>query len=788
MELSNDDKLKLVSGKGMWKTNDLGNKIPSINFCDGPHGVRKEIDDSKYNASEEATCFPTGSCVASSWDTDLISQMAQALGREASNKGVSILLGPGINIKRLPICGRNFEYFSEDPYLSGILASSYVSAIQNQGVGACLKHFAANNQETFRQSANSQIDERALREIYLRAFEIAVKKSKPASIMAAYNRVNGLYACENNYLLNKILRQEWNYSGLIISDWSAVVNLTKALNAGLDLEMPDSIGLHRKELKKDIKNGLISQETIDRATDNILKTIDQYKIHDNINNFDVSCNKSIARNIAAQSAILLKNDNILPLDINSNKEIAIIGSLADKMRYQGSGSSLINSKLDATAIEALQEKGFTINYEPGYTIDSQEVDEQLSNRALDLVKKSSKVLFFGGLTDLMESEGFDRDNMKLPNNQIELLKEITAIRKDIIFVSFSGAPYEFDFIENIGAFLQMYLGGQGVGLACADILTGTVNPSGKLAESWPRKLEDCLAMDTFDPTSKDIQYRESLFVGYRYYDTYHIDTLFSFGQGLSYTQFTYSNLSLAEMDYENKSYRISLDLENTGNMKGKEVVQVYVKNPKPYFLRARRELRGFKKVELEVGEKVKLYIDLDENAFSIYDDRSCKYLEPEGNYAIEVGSGLSDIRLREEINLVGEKYHRIDRGAFAPFFVKTRPIIDEDTFKLLYGKKLSNYTKVRANHYSLYNSIDEMAEKSLTAKLLRKKIIKGIYKRYQNLGKDNNQVKMLIEAATKGPLDAVICQSEMPYLKNVGNAIVESCNDRKLKGFFRLFG
>lgn len=787
MELSIEEKIKLVTGKNYWETEDLSGKLGLVRFADGPHGIRKQAKGPDYASSEQATCFPTISCLASSWDMDLAYEMAGAIAKEAIEKDISVVLGPGINIKRNPLCGRNFEYMAEDPYLSGKMAAAYIKGMQDRGVGSSLKHFAANNQESNRMTANSQIDERALREIYLRGFEIAVKEAKPATVMASYNRINGSFATENKKLLTQILRDEWGYEGLVISDWSACSDLVKSLEAGLDLEMPYSLGIHSKQVKKALKKGALDKGYLDRAADKVIGLAETYPVgKKEKTNFDIKDHEKLARRICEESIILLENHGKLPLNKDQDKEVVVIGDLAENMRYQAGGSSRINSRKATSLVKALEDKGIKVSFARGYSIEETEVDEVLKKEALDLSKKDCKIIFVGGLTENIEGEGFDRENMKLPRNQEDLLTDLTRARKDMIYISLSGAPYEFNYIRDIGAFIQVYLGGQEVTEALVRVLVGEVNPSGKLTETWARSYQDIMSSHYFEKNTKDLQYRESIFVGYRYFDTFGIDTRFEFARGLSYTDFEYSNLTIEQVDLETNRYRVSFDLENIGPYDGKEVCQVYVKNPLEYFIRSNRELKGFKKVFLKSGEKKRVYIDLDDHSFSIFDVYEKRFLNRRGDYEIQIGSSFYDIRLSKPLYIDGEDYHKVERAALAQYFVKGKPVINEDSFEYLYARRLSNFDKTWIGQYSLYHSINDMARVSFSARLVRKMILRGLDRRYKDLDKKDSQRKMIEEMAMTGRLDALICQSPSKAFYRLGLFLVNVCNKKRFRAVWSL--
>lgn len=814
-----DEKIRLVTGDGMWRTANLGGKIESILLSDGPHGVRKEIDSNKYNLSQEATCFPTASCLACSWDKELVATMAKALGQEARDQAVSILLGPGVNMKRTPLCGRNFEYFSEDPYLTGSLATSYVEALESEGVGTSLKHFAGNNQESNRQTANSQIDLRALREIYLRAFEIVIQKAKPATIMNSYNRLNGQYTGASPWLLTGILRKEWGYEGAVVSDWSATIDLPASIAAGLDLEMPDSLGIHGKDLKEAILQGKLRESDLDRAVDKLLKLIQKYGHRqtppagpDKAQSIAENHHR-LARRLAAESAVLLKNeDQILPLSEEDKQGLLVIGKLAEETRFQGGGSSHVNCRPGQNALEALRAAGFSLKYAAGYKTDSEEVDPDLENEALALCQKlsgpngksaKSKVLFFGGLTEIIEGEGFDRKNLKLAANQEQLLNKVLKVTDRLIFVSYSGSPYEIPQVPKLKAILQTYLAGQAAAEAAVDLLTGLVNPSGKLAESWPKSLDDVASTAYFDRTGKDLEYRESLFIGYRYFDSYGLVPLFPFGFGLSYTTFTYSDLKLVDGPAkdglvsptykpdlgltEGPALRVSLNISNTGNREGQEIVQVYVRNPESNFIRARRELRGFAKVRLKAGEKTQLTIDLDDKSFSVFNAEENRWQVSGGLYQIEVASSSAeeDIQLSQAFQLEAPYYDRDDRTRLAEFF---KPIaqgshlkISRETFEKLYGKPLSNFSDQGVGDFNLSSSLNDMAAHSRFARFIRWLVIQVIYRMFPGRNKEDPQVQMMVEGASNGPIDAVICQSGSRFMYRIGLLTIALANRKLFK-------
>ncbi|MBO7387496.1 MAG: glycoside hydrolase family 3 C-terminal domain-containing protein [Lachnospiraceae bacterium] len=796
-EVSFEDKLRLVTGQGKWHTADCGGKYKNIHLSDGPHGLRKQDEEvMQNNLSYTSTCFPTASAVACSWDTDLIAKMAKGIAKEAKAEQVSVLLGPGTNIKRSPTCGRNFEYFSEDPYLAGSLASKYVNAVQEEGIGTSLKHFAGNSQETLRMTQNSMIDERTLREIYLRAFEMCVKEAAPATIMASYNRINGQYACRNKWLLTDVLRNEWGYKGLVVSDWGACNDLGEAVEAGCDLEMPDSNGFHAGNLKRDVESGKTSMEALNRAASNVLNLAEKYKYPDDskyvgITEDLLNENAVLARQIAENSAVLLKNDGILPL--KNQGEILIIGSMAKEVRYQGGGSSHIKPPFVPGMPEAFEAEGFKVRYEEGYRSDVDIIDISLEKKAIEAARKAKEegipVLFFGGLTDFSEGEGYDRKSFSMPENQEKLFDKVYAENQDLIFVAFGGSPFDMKPADKARATLMMYLCGESAAPACARIISGKVNPSGKLAETFPFGYEDTPAKETYAKHTKDVEYREALFVGYRYYDTFGIPVHFKFGFGMSYTTFEYSNPVVVR---DGTKVKVRFDVANTGDVDGAEVAQVYVKNSNHDFIRAERELRGFKKVFLKAGEKAEVSICLDDRSFDIYDVSRHDYVTVNGSYEIQIGSYLGDVRLSETVDITeGVDFNRDDRTNIPGYFVKSkgeRPSFDPESFKKLYGRELSRFDDTKPGEFDMCNSLGDLAKHSFLGKIVLKLVISFAYRMMKDKPKDDPEVMMMVEAIKDGTLDLVLSEGggALPY--NLGEAVVLSANGKKLKAFARLFG
>lgn len=651
-----EEKAALLSGKGEWQTWNLDRlEIPSIYCSDGPHGIRKQAgtgDHLGLNPSLPATCFPTAATIANSWDPALGEEIGKALGEEAAVQGVDIVLGPGLNIKRSPLCGRNFEYFSEDPVLAGKMAAGYIRGIQSQGVYACPKHFAVNSQELRRMAMNAVVDERTLREIYLTGFEIAVKEGGAKAIMTSYNQVNGSYANENVHLLKDILREEWGFDGIVITDWGGSNDHIKGVQAGSDLEMPNPGLDSARQIIAAVKEGRLSEETVntnvDRMLDAILTLSENRKKRKESgveDKFDEKAHHLLARKAAAESAVLLKNsEQILPL--KPETRVALIGDFAFEPRYQGAGSSVVNTttldKLSSLIEDSdLQLAGSTRGY-----LRTGEIDEVMEKEAVDLAASADVVLYCFGLDELSESEGLDRTHMRIPQNQIHLLEAMAKVNKNIVGILSAGSAVEMSWHHCLKGLLHGYLYGQAGAGAMLDIITGKVNPSGKLNETYPVRYEDTPAFRYFPSVERNSEYRESIYVGYRYYDTVKARILYPFGFGLSYTQFNYSNLKV-----DNKG--IEFCLTNTGEMDGSEIVQFYVGKKDARVFCPEKELKGFSKVFLKAGESRNIRIDFDDKTFRYWNIRTSKWEKEDGEYRLMVGASSADIRLETEIHVDG---------------------------------------------------------------------------------------------------------------------------------------
>lgn len=646
-----EEKAAFLSGKGEWDTRDIPRlNIPSVYCADGPHGIRKQAgagDHLGLNESLPATCFPTAATIANSWDEELGEEVGEALGEEAAVLDVQVLLGPGLNIKRSPFCGRNFEYFSEDPYLAGKMAASYIKGIQSQGVYACPKHFAVNSQELRRMAMNSVLDERTLREIYLTGFEIAVKEGGAKAIMTSYNQVNGVYANENQHLLQDILRKEWGFDGIVITDWGGSNDHVKGVQARSNLEMPTPGLDSARQIVGAVQDGSLSMEELDTCVDDLLDavlTLNE-KRRPKTEKFQEERHHELARRAASESAVLLKNaDHILPLKAGCT--VAVIGDFAVEPRYQGAGSSMVKPTFIETIEKTIVDYGWKVSgISRGYKRTG-EADEVLKKEALDAAAKADVVLYCFGLDEMSEVEGMDRSHMRIPQNQIELLQAMVQVNDKIVGILSAGASIEMPWHTCCKAILHGYLSGQAGASAMLDILSGKVNPSGRLAESYPVRYEDTPAFRYFPSTERNAEYRESIYVGYRYYDTTSVRVQYPFGFGLSYTEFTYSDLKVDEQG-------ISVLITNTGDRDGAEVVQMYVGLPNAIVFRPAKELKGFKKVFLKAGESKEVQIPFDDKTFRYWNIRTNKWEVEMGTYQIMVGASVSDIRLVKELEVEG---------------------------------------------------------------------------------------------------------------------------------------
>lgn len=656
-----EEKAGLCSGGDFWHTKTVERLgIPAVMVSDGPHGLRKQdqaADHLGVNDSIKAVCFPTGCGVATSFNRELIGKMGQTLGNECQAENVSVILGPAVNIKRSPLCGRNFEYYSEDPYLASEIATAHINGVQSKHVGTSIKHFMANNQETRRMSVDAIIDERALHEIYLGAFEGAVRQAKPWTVMSSYNKVNGSYVGENKELLTDILRDEWGFDGFVVSDWGAVSDRIKALQAGLDLEMPASGGMRDAQIVKAVQNGTLEENVLDTTCERILNIVYRYMENRDENAvFDLEADHEKAREVAHETIVLLKNeDEILPLKKGAN--IAFIGKYAQKPRYQGGGSSHINSKKVTSALDAIAEAGITnVTFAKGFDDQIDAVDEVLEAEAVEAAAQAEVAVVFAGLPDAFESEGFDREHMRMPECQNHLIDEILKVQPNTVVVLHNGSPVEMPWVNEVKGIVEAYLGGEAVGGAVVDILFGDVNPSAKLAETFPYQLEDNPSYLSGFGSGDSVNYAESIFVGYRYYDKKNMPVMFPFGFGLSYTTFDYSNLKVDKKELsDQQTLTVSVDVTNTGKVAGKEIVELYVADKESIVIRPLKELKGFDKVLLQPGETKTVTMTLDWRAFAYYEPKMKDWNVETGEFEILIGKSSEEIVLTETVVVNGTK-------------------------------------------------------------------------------------------------------------------------------------
>ena len=696
-KLTLEEKCALLSGAQTFKTRGMPEHgIPQIWLSDGPHGLRKQAGESDHlglNPSVPATCFPTASAVANSWDAALGEEIGAALGEEAAAQEVSVVLGPGLNMKRNPLCGRSFEYFSEDPYLAGKLAAGYIRGIQSKGVAACPKHFAVNSQETRRMASDSIVDERTLREIYLTGFEIAVKEGHPRSIMSSYNLVNGTYANENKHLLMEILRGEWGFDGAVITDWGGSNDHALGVKNGSTLEMPAPGGDSVRELLAAVESGKISESDIDARLSELLPLVFDTKaaLDAAPREFDAAAHHALARRAAAESLVLLKNEGSL-LPLAAGTKVAVIGDFAKNPRYQGAGSSMVNStQVDVLLDKLIDSELNVIGYQQGFDRHGKP-DAALQRSACELAAQANAVILCIGLDEIAESEGLDRSNLRLAQNQVDLLQAVAAVNPKIVVVLYSGSVVETPWLDNCQALLYAALGGQAGAGAVADALTGKVNPCGKLAETWPLAYADIPSAADFATRRKTVEYREGLYIGYRYFTTAEKAVRFPFGYGMSYTTFAYSDMAADEQG-------VSLTVTNTGSVAGTEIVQLYVAKKNSELFRPAKELKGFARVTLAPGEKQRITIMLDDKAFRFWNVKANRWEIEGGEYELLVGASVEDIRLCEKISVHGtatvHPYEDVDLDCYYKGDVLS--VSDADFEKLLGHPIPNGKTKIDRN-------------------------------------------------------------------------------------------
>ena len=736
-----EDKISFCTGANFWMTKKYEKyDIPALFMCDGPHGLRKQEnagDMLGVNKSKEATCFPSEVTTASSWNPELLERLGQAIGEEAKDQKVGLVLGPGANIKRNPLCGRNFEYFSEDPFLAGKLAAGFIRGMESQGVGSSLKHFALNSQEQARFTSNGIVDERTLREIYLTAFEIAVKEGKPSTVMCSYPKINGVHASDNKELLTSILRKEWGFEGFVVTDWGAMNDRIEGFKAGCDLNMPGGSDYMEKEVLQAVKAGVLAEADIDESVKRILKLV--FKAQETLSSHyeaDYKTHHKLAKEAAIEGAVLLKNENgILPLAPST--KLAVIGAMAKDMRFQGSGSSHINPTELSQPLEALQKVYSSVIYAQGCDAKGK-TSEQLLAQASEAASQAEVAVVFAGLPPSYESEGFDRTSMKMPEGHIKMIEATLKANPNTVVVLLSGAVVECPWADSVKAILYMGLSGQAGGEAISDLLSGKANPSGKLAESWPFKYEDVPSSEIYDKTA-DALYEEGLYVGYRYYNKAGVAVRWPFGYGLSYTSFEYSNLSVSGSE-------VSVCVTNTGSVAGKEVVQLYVCAPKAGIHRPVRELKGFKKISLQPSETTIVNFTLCDRSFAIWNNG---WVIPGGEYTLEIGNLQSKIQIEGNFNVATDSCNSLVCQTWYDT-CKGKPNL-KDLEKLLGKPYVAPVLK--KGQFTMDNTVLEMKDYSLMMKIMFKATEKTVAKGFGGKADyDNPDFKMMMNSSAGAPL------------------------------------
>ncbi|HEY5645502.1 MAG TPA: glycoside hydrolase family 3 C-terminal domain-containing protein [Pseudomonadales bacterium] len=784
-QMTREEKAAFCSGRGFWHLEALPRLgVPRVMITDGPHGLRKQTsggDQVGLHASEPATCFPTASALASSWDRELLESVGRALGRESAAAGVIVLLGPGINIKRHPLCGRNFEYYSEDPLLTGELAAAFIQGVQSQGVGTSLKHYAVNNQELGRMYVDAIVDERTLREIYLKGFQIAVRKAQPWTVMCAYNRVNGTYCAEHDWLLNRVLRDEWGFEGLVVSDWGATNDRVLGLTHGLDLEMPGVDGANDRRVLEALARGDLDETVLDRTvTRNVSVSLLGADLAGAPPVVDFDAHHALARRAAAESAVLLKNEGPL-LPLSAGDRLAVIGAFARAPRYQGTGSSQVRPTRLECAFDAITSTlGEAPAYAAGYDPVRSEPDDALLEEARAVAAAADVVVLFAGLPGIYESEGFDRDHLNLPEQHDRLIEAVCSVNERVVVVLINGAPVLMPWLGRPAAVLEAYLGGQAGGAGIADVLFGAVNPSGRLAETFPASVSAVGSDPWFPGEGRQVCYREGVYVGYRQPDT---RPLFPFGFGLSYTTFEYAGLELsaAEIDAD-EGLHVALTLRNAGDRAGAEVVQLYVSDPVCRVYRPERELRAFRKIRLEPGEVGKVRFALDRDAFAFFDVVAGRWVVEAGEFLIGVGASSRDIRLMQTVTVRSADPVRSPVVA-GPQATPAGLAVDDATFAAMLGRPVPPPEPIRPFH--LNSSVREISSTWLGSKV-RDRVVAGF--RAQMGGGTGDPVldKMFDTMAAEMPLRALALFGGGRITRDQLEVLLALLNRRPLEALKRL--
>lgn len=786
-DMTLEEKTTLLSGKDNWHTKSVDRVgVPSIMMTDGPHGVRKMLEGEYGIKSKiKTTCFPTASSSSCSWDIKLANKMARAIAIEAKANNVSVVLGPGANIKRSPLCGRNFEYYSEDPWLSGNMAGHFIAGMNEEKVGCSLKHFACNNQEFRRFIESNNIDMRALMDLYLKSFKVALDIAKPATIMCAYNKINEVYCSENKWLLTDILRDKFGFDGLVMSDWGAVNNRIEGVKAGLDLEMPSCNGVNDKIIENAVKNGELDEKYLDNVVQNILNLVEKYKYINDIKvTFDEKEHYDLAVEIAENSAVLLKNnDNILP--IKESEKVLIVGDMAKISRYQGGGSSHITPFFEYSLTDSLDKFGIKYDYLDGYHKNYKKDNSDLIKKIAKVADNYDKIVICVGLPDNMEVEGLDRKHINLPQTYDKLVEEISSIHKNVVAILFAGSPVELPWRDKVNGLLNMYLAGSGSGEACAKILYGKFNPSGRLAESYPIKLSDSNSFNNFYYDSDRTYYSDSIFVGYKYYDITNTKVAYPFGYGLSYTTFEYSDITTNAKCDINDGCNINLTIKNTGNMAGSEVVQVYIGKKNSKYLRPIKELKAFDKIFIEPNESKNVQINLNRKNFEIFDIKNDDYVVENGEYQIYICKNSNEIIKTLNVEVESEDTIFGDSTDMLAYIPQNNEFSLEK-FEKIYGNKIIESRPIaKKGQFTEFNCLSEIAEYSLTARFILF-CIRNILPLATGEGKNTGGFMMSYEQMRSNPLFKLGQSSQGALSEQKIQGIVDIFNGHLFRGMAKM--
>ena len=766
-----EDKISLCNGADFWHSKAMAQYgIPAVTMSDGPHGVRCQkngADMLGVNKSEPATCFPTAVTSGAAWDAELLKAEGKAIGEEGLSYGVDVVLGPGVNIKRNPLCGRNFEYFSEDPYIAGAMGAAWVQGAQESGAGTSLKHFAANNQEYKRFNGNSQVDERTLRELYLPAFETVVKTAQPETVMCSYPRINNVHASDNHWLLTEVLRKDWGFAGLVVTDWGALCDRVKAMHAGCDLSMPGGSTYMEDRVAEAVRSGALAETDVDACAARVIALALKGESRPKGRAFDKDAHNALAQKIAENGAVLLKNEGgILPLE---TKDIVLIGEMARTMRYQGAGSSHINPTKLTSLCDALPGVPFTAGCD-----DKGAVTEESLREAADAAKQAKIAVVCVGLPDIYESEGFDRDTMAMPEGHIRLIEAVAAANPNTVVVLFCGSAVEMPWLDKVKAVLYMGLPGQAGGAAAANLLTGKANPSGKLTETWTLCYNDVPSRDTFG--KKTTHYKEGLYAGYRYYDTAGKAVRFPFGYGLSYTQFAYSDLKI-------EGRTVSATVTNTGSTAGAEVVQLYVAPPKNGPYRPAKELKGFAKLSLQPGESQTVHFELNDRSFAVWCDG---WQIPAGSYEICIGASVADIRLHAALTVDGVSLAAPDWQP-GSWYETLQGLPTDAEFEALCGSALQSDPEPKKGAFTMEHSTMELKDISAIMMQMFKGTESTIAKSFGGK-KDYSDptFKMMVMSGADAPLRAAVLSSCGMFPANLAEGMLALANGHPLQGIKKM--